>query len=690
MYACAPDFTGDGYLDIATQGGGYFRYGLHVNMAATDPGLFASVVTSATPNSWGRLVPGDWDGDGIASDALIFPASYSFGAYISKVGLRLNTSYNIGNTNVVDVCACDMDNDGINDLLYTVNYGGYYIYWRATTLAPFGPTFHEEQTICGLRNPKFCTLVDSPSIMACGDLDGDGDSDFAIPSRNGLYWFENAGIRGNYTYTMHSVGWSVSSSTFRDIVVVDVDSDGDLDVLVSVCNANAIVLYESQGTPSAPVRSQTFTARVLYSPTACVRIDVIDMNMDGLVDIILTGESPGVKFTWLEQLDRAEFAVATFQPRRVPSVSSDDFAIFIRGIDFDRDGDRDLVVVTSNPLDYSESVLVLAMLIENRLCPAGWWGTLGEQPCLPCPAGTDGRWVGLGSQLCGGQCQPGRYSLEGSAPGCVECPIGRYGDASGLGSTNCSGACTTTPGFMCGPGATSALGTPCPAGAFGSGPNECSPCPVGVYGNSTGLAAAACSGACVAVPGRYCGVSMTTSDGEACPPGSFTSDAGRTFCTPCPAGLYAPLPGSAVCGGVCLAASGMYCVEGQPSAGAGAVCPPGQFSSGGNNVTVCSPCNPGRFGNTTGLGNASCTAPCPLGRYSGGGRILCDLCPAGVFGNQTGLTTAACSGQCASASGWYCPVGATSSVPLACPPGSYSNASGAAVCTPCTYPAADA
>lgn len=61
------------------------------------------------------------------------------------------------------------------------------------------------------------------------------------------------------------------------------------------------------------------------------------------------------------------------------------------------------------------------------------------------------------------------------------------------------------------------------------------------------------------------------------------------------------------------------------------------------------PCPAGRYGNSTGLTNATCDGPCALGYFCdvlGSTVATAKPCPAGSFGNVTGLKDEACSGLC--------------------------------------------
>jgi len=275
---------------------------------------------------------------------------------------------------------------------------------------------------------------------------------------------------------------------------------------------------------------------------------------------------------------------------------------------------------------------------------------------------------------------------------CEQCPAGRYGNVTGLEDQGCSGKCAQ--GYYCPPGSVSEYALQCGGSAWycpeGSalpiaapagrrtvggrdgmdrdGTEECDPghfcvggvqtaCAAGVYGDRSGLGSPACSGRCRA--GHYCPVGsvrpVLCSSGHYCPDGQLQ--------IPCPAGTFGTVPGlrDSACSGFC--APGHYCPQGSVSATQQA-------------------CPAGRFGTHSGLGNSSCSGPCPPGHY----------CPPATSSLSPSPHNSRSARPCGGPA-WFCPPGSPSPLSVSlghystgghdplhrvsqqrCPPGSYCKA----------------
>jgi hypothetical protein len=85
--------------------------------------------------------------------------------------------------------------------------------------------------------------------------------------------------------------------------------------------------------------------------------------------------------------------------------------------------------------------------------------------------------------------------------------------------------------------------------------------------------------------------------------------------------------------------------------------------------TTQSPCPPGTFGATTGLGSAACSGQCPPAYFCPAQSLspTANICPAGVYGASAGLGSAACSGTCPLA--YFCTEGTVAPAPCPGAPG---------------------
>ena len=340
-------------------------------------------------------------------------------------------------------------------------------------------------------------------------------------------------------------------------------------------------------------------------------------------------------------------------------------------------------------------------------CAAGHYCKLGNVKARPSEGITFVAGVG---DVGGDICPPGSFCITGSVVPAL-CPAGQFATQPGR-EMGCD-ACPA--GFTCAQGATDFTDTvfsaPCPAGHYcpvGTADGAAIPCPETTFRNSTGgHDVGDCS---VCPPGEFC-----QGEGNILPDGVC---AGGYFCTGgsnsstatngaggacqqgefCPAGISQPIPcpGGQVCAGALRSSAtpdgpcdaGYFCSGGSWTATPagevqrfdvgviGDVCPAGHFCPSGS--TAPERCPNGTANAATGSTSSAACAPCPSGFECAttAATGFSVPCPAGFYclaGTSEALL------QCWR--GHKCPEG--SSLPSACPSGTYQNLTGRASCDVC-------
>ncbi len=219
----------------------------------------------------------------------------------------------------------DVDGDGVLDLL-TLESLAFAPQFRLSWFQGAGGLpFGPEQSIATLDG-QLSQISGGGRAADCGDLNGDGFSDLVVATPTGIVRLDG-GPGGQFSAPV-----TIDPAPCSHAQLIDLDLDGDLDVIrgaFSGATTPEPVLYINNGQGSL---------RPLTLPGACCtyRIPLVtDVDLDGDLDIVLSTGS-GTRYQYFESLGGAVFASG------VDIAGLDGFAFVALG-DVDSDGDDDLL-----------------------------------------------------------------------------------------------------------------------------------------------------------------------------------------------------------------------------------------------------------------------------------------------------------------------------------------------------------
>lgn len=215
-------------------------------------------------------------------------------------GLRNLTDFPTGQKSTYDLCACDFNNDGLNDIAVSNQE-------PPNTGEPLVNIFVNNSTLGAPAFTKVDRALFTGNILptintTCGDLDGDGKAELIYSDEVRVNEVRAANniiiMRNTSSGTVSFVSGQTLSipnkpnGDFRDsrrIAINDLDNDGKPDLIVTNSGDQFLYVYRNISTPGTiSFETTPIELEVISNNTGLVGLDVADLNGDGLPEIVVT------------------------------------------------------------------------------------------------------------------------------------------------------------------------------------------------------------------------------------------------------------------------------------------------------------------------------------------------------------------------------------------------------------------
>ncbi len=243
-----------------------------------------------------------------------------------------------------DLCNCDFNGDGLNDIASTNNSDDA----GATSI-----TVYQNITLASSNEISFQKINDlnlntgkGARNITCGDLDGDGRPELVVGKGGGnadrIYVFKNVstttGIKFNPFITI-LLSEAVSSSTSRRLKIQDLDNDGKPDIIMTDQGEGKVFIFANRSTATSIEFPSSARQTIQTTAGSLVGLDVADLNNDHKPEIVCNSDKSEV-FIIPNKSVAGTIKMGSLQTISIAGAN----LVNLKIGDLDNDRDKDIVV----------------------------------------------------------------------------------------------------------------------------------------------------------------------------------------------------------------------------------------------------------------------------------------------------------------------------------------------------------